>query len=302
MALNEKKKQIVQSAVKLFAANGFHLTSMQEIANQIGISKGALYLQFKSKEELIVAIITYYQDELLDRVNMIAQDKQLDPKEKLWKQVYVAYSLSQKNGAFIKMQVKEQLNQQSEEVRAFILKTRARMLGWKKKALVEAYGEQIKPYLWDLVVIFHAMFIEYTKILVLENKTINLKELSNFLVERIDGMVSHLKNSHTTPILKEEMMVEIEELIASTEEVSQEEKLMNELDRVVLYVKELSISEEAKNEYVETLLALKVEIGSEVPRSFMIKAFIAFLDNVPELTDVLSRLKLMLELKRQKVQ
>lgn len=46
-----KQEEIIESAIKLFAENGFTNTSIQEIVNDCGISKGAFYNYFPSKED-----------------------------------------------------------------------------------------------------------------------------------------------------------------------------------------------------------------------------------------------------------
>ncbi len=51
------KDKILQAAVKLFAENGFHSTSVSRIAEAAGVSKGLAYNYFKSKNALLLAII-----------------------------------------------------------------------------------------------------------------------------------------------------------------------------------------------------------------------------------------------------
>ncbi|MCX7986805.1 MAG: TetR/AcrR family transcriptional regulator [Bacteroidales bacterium] len=68
--LKEKKKEVIFNAsLQLFARKGFHLTTMDEIAQQVGISKGLLYNYFASKEELLEQLIlrAFYEiEELFD--------------------------------------------------------------------------------------------------------------------------------------------------------------------------------------------------------------------------------------------
>lgn len=51
----QRRQQILTAAWDLFAHNGFHATSMSEIIAASGLSAGAVYLYFGSKEELIIA-------------------------------------------------------------------------------------------------------------------------------------------------------------------------------------------------------------------------------------------------------
>jgi AcrR family transcriptional regulator len=52
-----KRRQIIEGARRAFLTNGFDAASMNEIARAAGVSKGTLYVYFKSKEELFEAIV-----------------------------------------------------------------------------------------------------------------------------------------------------------------------------------------------------------------------------------------------------
>lgn len=52
-----KRKQIIDGACRVFLAQGFDAASMGAIAREAGVSKGTLYVYFKSKEELFEAIV-----------------------------------------------------------------------------------------------------------------------------------------------------------------------------------------------------------------------------------------------------
>lgn len=52
-----KRRQIIDGACRVFLERGFDAASMGEIARAAGVSKGTLYVYFKSKEELFEAIV-----------------------------------------------------------------------------------------------------------------------------------------------------------------------------------------------------------------------------------------------------
>lgn len=60
----EKKHLIMQVALELFANEGFHTTSISQIAKKAGISKGLMYNYFESKKDLLKAIIFHGIDSL----------------------------------------------------------------------------------------------------------------------------------------------------------------------------------------------------------------------------------------------
>lgn len=53
----ERKGQILNAAEEVFTSKGFDEARMDDIAEQTGLSKGTLYLYFKSKDDLIIAIL-----------------------------------------------------------------------------------------------------------------------------------------------------------------------------------------------------------------------------------------------------
>ena len=56
----ERKSQILEAAIAVFARLGFQQSRMEDIASQAGLSKGALYLYYKSKDAVIAALLKYF--------------------------------------------------------------------------------------------------------------------------------------------------------------------------------------------------------------------------------------------------
>ena len=52
----EAKSRILEAANKVFAEKGYHEATMDDIAKRLGVSKGAIYLYFPSKEDLFEAM------------------------------------------------------------------------------------------------------------------------------------------------------------------------------------------------------------------------------------------------------
>ncbi len=56
----KRKNQILQAAIKAFARSGLKETSMDDIVRESGMSKGAIYWYFKSKDELIKELLNVF--------------------------------------------------------------------------------------------------------------------------------------------------------------------------------------------------------------------------------------------------
>jgi len=66
---SEVREKIIESAVECFARTGFDRTKMDDIANLSDVSKGTLYLYFKSKEDLFYGICQNSLKKVKEQVN-----------------------------------------------------------------------------------------------------------------------------------------------------------------------------------------------------------------------------------------
>src|SRR5687767_6642126 len=66
-ASEETRRQILDTALGLFRERGFEDTTIREIAGAAGLSLGAAYYYFNSKEAIVAAYYEYVQQEHLRR-------------------------------------------------------------------------------------------------------------------------------------------------------------------------------------------------------------------------------------------
>ncbi len=66
---SEIREKIIECAVECFGRTGFDKTKMDDIANVSGVSKGTLYLYFKSKEDLFYGICESSLKKVKDQLN-----------------------------------------------------------------------------------------------------------------------------------------------------------------------------------------------------------------------------------------
>jgi AcrR family transcriptional regulator len=78
----ERREQVIDAAVKEFAANGFHATSTGAIAKRAGISQPYIYALFPNKHELFLAVHRHVVDRIR-RAFMDAARGGTDPEERL---------------------------------------------------------------------------------------------------------------------------------------------------------------------------------------------------------------------------
>lgn len=88
-----RKNEIIDAADELFNQKGFDGTSTNDILEKVGIARGTLYHHFKSKEEIMDALIERYSNRLLGAAQAIATDKSIPVVERLIRAV-MALNLS----------------------------------------------------------------------------------------------------------------------------------------------------------------------------------------------------------------
>ena len=62
----DRPAEITEAAMQAFAENGYAATRVEEVARRAGVSKGLLYLYFRTKEELFKAVVRSFVSSRLD--------------------------------------------------------------------------------------------------------------------------------------------------------------------------------------------------------------------------------------------
>lgn len=83
-----RRNEILSVAQNMFYQHGYENTSVNMIIDALGISKGAFYHYFKSKEDLLDQLADKFTLEILVKLNKILEDNSLNAIEKL-NQVYL---------------------------------------------------------------------------------------------------------------------------------------------------------------------------------------------------------------------
>ncbi|MGG4393647.1 TetR/AcrR family transcriptional regulator [Paenibacillus thiaminolyticus] len=80
---DERRNEILDAADELFGQKGFDGTSTNDILERVGIARGTLYHHFKSKEDIMDALIERYSVRLLGAAQESAADKSIPIVERI---------------------------------------------------------------------------------------------------------------------------------------------------------------------------------------------------------------------------
>jgi AcrR family transcriptional regulator len=70
-AVEEKRRQLLDAAVRVFARKGFHASRVGDIAEEAGVAHGLLYHYFRSKDEVLEAVFDENWSVLLARIESV---------------------------------------------------------------------------------------------------------------------------------------------------------------------------------------------------------------------------------------
>jgi TetR/AcrR family fatty acid metabolism transcriptional regulator len=63
---DSKYKRILEAAVKIFARQGFHQSTIAQIAKEAGVADGTIYLYFKNKDDILVQFFNFKAKQVFD--------------------------------------------------------------------------------------------------------------------------------------------------------------------------------------------------------------------------------------------
>ncbi|WP_077211218.1 TetR/AcrR family transcriptional regulator [Bacillus dakarensis] len=116
------KQKITESSIQLFEKKGFKETSIQDIVESLGVTKGTFYYYFSSKEELLMDIHLQFINELLRHQEVILSDEEKSCKSKLYDIIFMLIKSIKKQGSSAKIFNRELQNLKDESVSKIIPK------------------------------------------------------------------------------------------------------------------------------------------------------------------------------------
>jgi AcrR family transcriptional regulator len=80
-ALEDKRRQLLDAAVRVFARKGFHASRVGDIAEEAGVAHGLLYHYFKSKDDVLEAVFQENWSVLLLRIASVEETDEPAPDQ-----------------------------------------------------------------------------------------------------------------------------------------------------------------------------------------------------------------------------
>jgi TetR/AcrR family fatty acid metabolism transcriptional regulator len=83
-AAADKRRQILDAAISVFATRGFHACRVSDVADEAGVAYGLVYHYFHSKEEILNTLFTERWQVMLDAIAEIDRQQDVPARDKLY--------------------------------------------------------------------------------------------------------------------------------------------------------------------------------------------------------------------------
>lgn len=257
---------IMEKAVELFAKNGIDATSVQDITTACGISKGAFYLVFKSKEELLVAIIDRLMQKFVTN-NATVIRKDLPVRERLFQYFLLNFKIFYEYSPFLTIYIREHIRSVNEEIVEKVNELEKTNEEMVLVLIDELLGEQGKAYRYDLLTMVKGFVFSFAFYILNHPKKYDLEKLAQMLVERT--------------VLLAEQKVDVFITAQSWDRISTpaSRPTMKTIEKEAALLLEQFAEEPIIRDSVRLLVE---ELGSKEPRQAIIKGLLKNLDDCEE--------------------
>ncbi|MFD1204598.1 MULTISPECIES: TetR/AcrR family transcriptional regulator [Sporosarcina] len=259
-----KKQLIMEKAVELFAERGFEATSVQQITDHCGISKGAFYLSFKSKDELIIALIDHFMRQFTADIDYVVNQTKNDA-ELLYNFYHYIYTSFSKHSDFAKIIAKEMTQSFNEDLFSKIHVYNKAVEKTILTMIDRLYGEQQKELRYDLAFCIKGLMNTYSELFLLYKLPLDMESLVQSLVEKTNLLAKNM----TIPFITDE-------LIQLIDQPMEELTLENVLQIVNKNIEEMDDSIEK-----DSLILLKQELLESTMHPAIIKGLLENIQQHP---------------------
>ncbi|MDR7001058.1 TetR/AcrR family transcriptional regulator [Neobacillus niacini] len=273
--MKDRKQHVIEKAHQLFIEKGFQATSIQDILDFSGISKGTFYNYFSSKNELLIAIFKSIFKNMDRERNELLIGQDPSDIEIFIKQMEIQMRSNKKNRLFTLFE--EVMFSNDAEMKEFLKRGQFFMLRWLYNRFIDLFGEDKKAYLMDCAIMFMGILQQNIHFDHLANGTItNISKVVRYSVERMVGIVGEVFESGNYLIGPELLANWIPECKENGRELK--DQLIQIRSDLKKMITKNSPNEEDQEKYLELLNFIQEELMHiRSPRKYLIESALATL-------------------------
>ncbi|WP_042224767.1 TetR/AcrR family transcriptional regulator [Oceanobacillus manasiensis] len=260
--MNERKRQVLLTAQRLFIEKGFSATSVQDILEGSKISKGTFYNYFTSKNECLVAILEYVNEETFVRRRELLIGESKQDKTILARQIAVRMQINREENLF--MLFEAIFHSGDQELRDFVKKNHLKELFWLSERLADVYGEKASPYALDGAALLLGMMQQVFHIWAAASNNLgDVETLVMYVLRQMDSIIPSIISNKDT-LLNEDVVRSLKRSLNSRK--YSRDHVMEQLNGFAE-----KLSDEANVEGKQCIHFLWEELNAEHPRIYLIE-------------------------------
>ncbi|PWU67124.1 MULTISPECIES: TetR/AcrR family transcriptional regulator [Gracilibacillus] len=270
----DKRNKLIEESMKLFSEKGFHETSIQEIVQNSGVSKGAFYLYFDSKDDLLVAIFDYYTAVIIEKLQHVNRGTN-DPFQRMQDQVAEIFKLFRDHKEYLLVHFRDKIHL-GNKLDDVIIRVHKQSYEWVRESLLSIYGEELVPYMADIAINFDGIMAGYFKWIAIYDFVFDPDQLAEATVRKIDTIVKQLLVEKPEPIFDPSTI----EGLNLTSESSNVENILAKLKQ---YLQKMKLPKGKKEHLSEVISVMKEEFQKEEPKAIIINSMLEQIQPYSEL-------------------
>ena len=189
-----RKQQVIRKAQQLFMERGFQATSIQDILDFSGISKGTFYNYFPSKNELIIEVFKSINAMMVRKQDELLIGKDPSDIEVFIRQIELQVEIARANK--LNALYEEVLHADDVDLKQFIRNGHLRVLRWYYRRFLDLFGKDKQPVLLDCAVMFSGILYQNLKYHAMAyDANADLHRVVRYSVERLVKLVEEVAAS-----------------------------------------------------------------------------------------------------------
>ncbi|MDU1539445.1 MAG: TetR/AcrR family transcriptional regulator [Paeniclostridium sordellii] len=284
--MTNKKEVIIQVAQKYFNDHGVRYTSIDDIVKECKISKSTFYKYFLTKEDLVLEILDYLNKNFSNSSVLIDTDDTKTPIEKLKEKIKLVLDYLKCNQSFNSHILGEFSEIKGIPILKIKSQIKSNIINSYKTPLILVYGEDINPFLWELIFVIDSIVHEFNLVMKINKRNISVDYIFEFINKQINLNIENLKQNKST--INKNIFYSIDEIGESNYKDSIKDVFLN-----VLYSIKECIKLDKNEKLSEAVVKIEKEFNLGNYNSLTMDAMIAYLEkqeSIKEYTKKLNRL------------
>ncbi|MCP3739389.1 TetR/AcrR family transcriptional regulator [Rossellomorea sp. BNER] len=274
--MNKKQRDVLEHAHKLFIEKGYLDTSIQDILERCGISKGTFYKYFSSKSELLISLLSILQESMtLQREKLAIEYKGTD-RLVFEEQMIFMMRFMEENKVPEMIETTLVLNE--IKIYHYIEEMKATTLSWIYTRFQEIFPKESSSQLFDSAVVFDGMINNIFRINKTLNYTLTIEHIVCYCMKRTEEMIMAVSE-------KKEQLFDPEILFSLFEEQTDyhfSTELIRATKSMKRFVGKNVMDETKQKECLEYIAFISDELlqNNADPRKFIINSSLSSLEEI----------------------